>query len=53
MTVDAERIGDFSWYLHDPWMVLVQVVIALLILYKNLGLASIAALSCNHTCYVG
>jgi ATP-binding cassette subfamily C (CFTR/MRP) protein 2 len=44
MSVDAERIGDFAWYLHDPWMVLVQVAIALLILYKNLGLASIATL---------
>ncbi|KAB1199134.1 ABC transporter C family member 3 [Morella rubra] len=44
MTVDAERVGDFGWYLHDPWMVLMQVVIALIILYKNLGLASIATL---------
>ncbi|GAB4838226.1 Canalicular multispecific organic anion transporter 2 [Ancistrocladus abbreviatus] len=43
MSVDAQRIGDFSWYMHDPWMVLVQVALALLILYKNLGLASIAA----------
>ncbi|PIA25637.1 hypothetical protein AQUCO_11000043v1 [Aquilegia coerulea] len=43
MTVDAERIGDFSWYLHDLWMVPIQVILALLILYKNLGLASIAA----------
>ncbi|KAM3744028.1 hypothetical protein ACB098_06G020800 [Castanea mollissima] len=44
MTVDADRIGDFSWYMHETWMVLVQIVIALLILYKNVGLASIAAL---------
>jgi len=44
MSVDAERIGDFGWYMHEPWMVLVQVAIALLILYKNLGLASIATL---------
>ncbi|XP_023873586.2 ABC transporter C family member 3 isoform X1 [Quercus suber] len=43
MTVDAERVGDFSWYMHDLWMVVVQIIIALLILYKNLGLASIAA----------
>ncbi|KAK4714982.1 hypothetical protein R3W88_020889 [Solanum pinnatisectum] len=43
MTVDAERIGDFGWYMHDPWMVIIQVGLALLILYKNLGLASIAA----------
>ncbi|KAK7857557.1 abc transporter c family member 3 [Quercus suber] len=44
MTVDADRIGDFSWYMHETWMVLVQIVIALLILYRNIGLASIAAL---------
>ncbi|XP_044482645.1 ABC transporter C family member 3-like [Mangifera indica] len=44
MTVDAERVGDFSWYMHDLWIVLVQVALALVILYKNLGLASIATL---------
>ncbi|XP_058218895.1 ABC transporter C family member 3-like [Rhododendron vialii] len=44
MSVDAQRISDFGWYLHDPWLVIVQVVLALMILYKNLGLASIAAL---------
>ncbi|KAK8620541.1 hypothetical protein V6N13_067014 [Hibiscus sabdariffa] len=43
MTVDAQRVGDFSWYMHDTWMVAVQVTLALLILYKNLGLAAIAA----------
>ncbi|XVF03668.1 hypothetical protein REPUB_Repub05bG0013200 [Reevesia pubescens] len=43
MTVDAERVGDFIWYIHDPWMVALQVALALVILYKNLGLASIAA----------
>ncbi|CAK9166893.1 unnamed protein product [Ilex paraguariensis] len=42
MTVDAERIGDFSWYMHDPWMLLLRVGLALAILYKNLGLASLA-----------
>nr|XP_027123792.1 ABC transporter C family member 3-like [Coffea arabica] len=44
MAVDAERIGDFGWYMHDPWMVLIQIVLALAILYKNLGLASLATL---------
>ena len=44
MTVDAERIGDFSWYMHDPWMVLIQVGLALAILYKNLGIAAISTL---------
>ncbi|XP_042949303.1 ABC transporter C family member 3-like isoform X6 [Carya illinoinensis] len=43
MAVDAERVGNSAYYMHDPWMVLVQVAIALLILYKNLGLASVAA----------
>lgn len=43
MAVDAERIGTFSWYIHDPWLVIFQVGFALLILYKNLGLASISA----------
>ncbi|CAI9760381.1 unnamed protein product [Fraxinus pennsylvanica] len=44
MSVDAERIGDFEWYIHEPWIVLVQVGLALVILYKNLGLASLATL---------
>ncbi|KAH7859778.1 hypothetical protein Vadar_005341 [Vaccinium darrowii] len=44
MSVDAERVGDFGWYMHDVWLVIVQVGLALVILYKNLGLASIAAL---------
>ncbi|KAK4750606.1 hypothetical protein SAY87_004088 [Trapa incisa] len=44
MSVDAERIGDFVWYMHDPWMVLLQVALALVILFKNLGLAAIASL---------
>lgn len=44
MSVDAERVGDFGWYMHDPWMVLIQVALALVILYKDLGLAAVAAL---------
>ncbi|XP_042518498.1 ABC transporter C family member 3-like [Macadamia integrifolia] len=43
MTVDIDRIGFFSWYLHDIWRVPVQFVLALLILYKRLGLASLVA----------
>ncbi|TQD91133.1 hypothetical protein C1H46_023308 [Malus baccata] len=44
MTVDAERIGDFTWYMHYPWIILVQVGFALVILYINLGLAAVATL---------
>ncbi|OIW16080.1 hypothetical protein TanjilG_04615 [Lupinus angustifolius] len=43
MSVDAETVGGFSWSIHNLWMVPVQIILALLILYKNLGLASIAA----------
>ncbi|KAB2606085.1 ABC transporter C family member 3-like [Pyrus ussuriensis x Pyrus communis] len=50
MTVDAERIGDFTWYMHYPWIILVQVGLALVILYINLGLAAIATLI-NDNCY--
>ncbi|KAK6149391.1 hypothetical protein DH2020_016916 [Rehmannia glutinosa] len=44
MSVDAERIGDFGWYMHDPWMIVIQVGLALAILYRDVGLASVAGL---------
>ncbi|KAK7245309.1 hypothetical protein RIF29_40148 [Crotalaria pallida] len=44
MAVDVQRIGDYSWYLHDMWMLPLQIVLALAILYKNVGIASIATL---------
>ncbi|XP_042505581.1 ABC transporter C family member 3-like [Macadamia integrifolia] len=43
MTVDVEKTGFFSWYLHDIWRVPVQFILALLNLYKRLGLASLVA----------
>ncbi|XP_027340020.1 ABC transporter C family member 3-like isoform X4 [Abrus precatorius] len=45
LTVDAARIGEFCWYMHDPWMCVLQVSLALLILYRSVGVASIAALA--------
>ncbi|XP_052205994.1 putative ABC transporter C family member 15 isoform X2 [Diospyros lotus] len=45
IAVDVERIGDFFWYLHGVWLLPVQVILALIILYRNLGAApSVAAL---------
>ncbi|KAK9666327.1 hypothetical protein RND81_14G177600 [Saponaria officinalis] len=44
MSVDAERIGEFSWYVHDLWMVVIQVCLAMVVLYMSLGLASISSL---------
>eukprot|EP01018_Ginkgo_biloba_P039300 Gb_35586 [translate_table: standard] len=44
MAVDVQRIGDYSWYLHDIWMLPMQIVLALAILFKNVGIAAIATL---------
>ena len=46
INMDVERIGEFCWYLHGVWLLPIQVILALIILYRNLGFApSIAALS--------
>ncbi|XP_061352671.1 ABC transporter C family member 5-like isoform X2 [Gastrolobium bilobum] len=44
MAVDVQRVGDYSWYLHDMWMLPLQIVLALVILYKNVGIAFVATL---------
>lgn len=44
MAVDVQRVGDYSWYVNDIWMLPMQIVLALAILYKNVGIASIATL---------
>ncbi|KAL2900312.1 ABC transporter C family member 5 [Bienertia sinuspersici] len=45
MAVDVQRVGDYSWYLHDIWMLPMQIILALAILYKNVGIASLATLA--------
>ncbi|CAM8971237.1 unnamed protein product [Rhodiola kirilowii] len=42
MAVDVQRIGDYTWYLHDIWMLPMQIILALAILYKNVGIAAVA-----------
>ncbi|WOL10653.1 hypothetical protein Cni_G19412 [Canna indica] len=44
MAVDVQRVGDYAWYLHDIWMLPLQIILALAILYKNVGIATIATL---------
>ncbi|KAH1098146.1 hypothetical protein J1N35_015067 [Gossypium stocksii] len=39
INVDAERIGDFFWYIHGVWLLPIQVLLALVILYRNMGAA--------------
>lgn len=53
MAVDAVTVGDFSWDMHDPWLVLVHVAVALLILSKNTWASINCNSTCNSTCYVG
>ena len=45
MSVDVQRIGDFSFYLHDIWILPLQIILALGILYRNVGVACIATLT--------
>uniref|UniRef100_A0ACD5TR17 Uncharacterized protein n=1 Tax=Avena sativa TaxID=4498 RepID=A0ACD5TR17_AVESA len=44
ISVDAGRVDLFSWYIHDLWLMPLQVAMALFILYSTLGVASLAAL---------
>jgi ABC-type bacteriocin/lantibiotic exporter with double-glycine peptidase domain len=44
MSVDANRISNFTWYMHDFWLVPLQIGLALTILYLSLGIASVFAL---------
>jgi ATP-binding cassette subfamily C (CFTR/MRP) protein 2 len=44
VTVDAYRIGEFPFWFHQTWTTSLQLCIALLILFRAVGLATIAAL---------
>ncbi|KAL8241671.1 hypothetical protein R6Q59_011973 [Mikania micrantha] len=45
INVDAEKISEFFWHIHGIWLLPVQVLLALIILYTNLGFfPSMAAL---------
>ncbi|KVI05727.1 AAA+ ATPase domain-containing protein [Cynara cardunculus var. scolymus] len=39
INVDVEKIGEFFWHIHGIWLLPVQVLLALVILYMNLGFA--------------
>ncbi|CAM6128490.1 unnamed protein product [Calypogeia fissa] len=44
VSVDVNRVGEFSWYMHEIFVLPFQLVLALLILYKVIGVATISAL---------
>ncbi|XP_077235246.1 putative ABC transporter C family member 15 isoform X2 [Tasmannia lanceolata] len=45
MSVDIQRVTDFSWYLNIIWMLPIQISLAIYILHMNLGLGSLAGLA--------
>ncbi|KAM7272165.1 hypothetical protein ACFE04_026828 [Oxalis oulophora] len=44
VTVDAYRIGEFSFWLHQTWTTCLQICISLVILFQAVGMATFAAL---------
>ncbi|XP_042505970.1 ABC transporter C family member 10-like [Macadamia integrifolia] len=44
VTVDAYRVGEFPYWLHQMWTTCLQLSIALVILFYAVGLATFAAL---------
>lgn len=44
VSVDVKRVSDFTWYLHDLWLLFLQISLALFVLYRNLGLPALATL---------
>ncbi|XP_061342019.1 ABC transporter C family member 10-like [Gastrolobium bilobum] len=44
VNVDAYRIGEFPYWFHQTWTTSVQLCIALVVLFRAVGLATIASL---------
>ncbi|KAL6544998.1 hypothetical protein OROHE_009905 [Orobanche hederae] len=45
VAVDVDRIDSFVVYMHDSWLIIFQVVLGLVLLYKNLGPAAFTGLA--------
>lgn len=45
LTVDAYRIGEFPFWLHQTWTTSLQLCIALVIVYQAVGLATVSAMA--------
>ncbi|KAI5443885.1 ABC transporter C family member 10 [Lathyrus oleraceus] len=44
VNVDAYRIGEFPFWFHQTWTIVLQICITLVILFRAIGLATIATL---------
>lgn len=45
MSVDCYRLGEFPWYAHQLWTMPLQLLIASLVLFYTVGLATFAGLA--------
>ncbi|KAI0500665.1 hypothetical protein KFK09_018881 [Dendrobium nobile] len=45
MSVDIQRITDIMWYANVIWMLPIQILLAINVLHKNLGLGAFAGLA--------
>jgi ABC-type multidrug transport system fused ATPase/permease subunit len=45
VSLDAENLGGFNSYMHELWLLPVQISLVMVILYYTLGLAAFAALA--------
>ena len=45
LTVDAYRVGEFVFWLHQTWTTSLQLCIALVIVYQAVGLATLSAMA--------
>ncbi|XP_020593694.1 ABC transporter C family member 5 [Phalaenopsis equestris] len=50
IAVDVEKVSDCSWNIHDIWLLPLQITLALAILYKHVGIASVATLGATIIC---
>ncbi|KAI3839548.1 hypothetical protein MKX03_028568 [Papaver bracteatum] len=44
VTVDANKVGEFSYWMHQTWAACLQICLGLVILFHAVGLAALAAL---------
>ncbi|GMG99497.1 hypothetical protein Nepgr_001337 [Nepenthes gracilis] len=43
-SIDAQRVSDFSWYMHDPWIVIVQIAVTSFLFWGAPIFVSVATL---------
>ncbi|CAN0910383.1 ABC transporter C family member 10 [Linum grandiflorum] len=44
VAIDAYKVGEFSYWFHQIWTTILQILLALFIIYYSIGMATVAAL---------